>query len=62
MNRHDTDVVSLTFGSVFLGIVVLWLLARLVTIDLPSFGWFVASGLILLGALGVAATARQSRR
>jgi hypothetical protein len=54
MNKHEMDVVSLTFGSVFLGIVVMWLFSRLVTFDLPRFGWFVASVLILLGLAGVA--------
>jgi hypothetical protein len=62
MNKHDTDVVSMTFGSIFVGIVALWLLARLVTVDLPPFGWFVATGLIVLGVLGVTATARTGRR
>jgi hypothetical protein len=62
MNKHDTDLVSLGFGSVFLGLVTIWLLAQLVRIDLPSGGWFVAGGLILLGALGLTATARLTRR
>jgi hypothetical protein len=62
MNKHATDVVSLTVGSVFLGIVAVWLLGRLVTVDLPRFGWFVAGALIVLGALGVAFSARKNNR
>ncbi len=62
MNKHDTDLVSMIFGSAFLGIVSIWLLARLVSIDLPPTGWFVAGGLIVLGAMGLTVTALSSRR
>lgn len=58
MNKHDTDVLSLTFGSVFLAVVVWWLVARWVSVDLPTGGWLVAGGLILLGLLGLYATVR----
>lgn len=62
MKSHRTDGVSLTFGLVFLVIVAWYLIARAVTLDLPKVGWFVASGLIVLGMLGLAGALRSSRR
>lgn len=62
MNRHETtDVLSLTFGALFLAIVAWWLVFRSVHIDLPSAGWFFAGALILLGAGGLAAALRPHR-
>lgn len=61
MKSHRTDGVSLTFGLIFLGIVGWWAVAQTLDLDLPNIGWFVAAGLILLGALGLIGALRQSR-
>lgn len=36
MNKHQTDGVSLAFGSIFLVIVTWWLLIRAIDMDLPA--------------------------
>jgi hypothetical protein len=60
MSRHATDVVALTAGCVFLAIVAVWALAKTVTIDLPSMGWFAAGLLVVLGAVGLVAAVRPN--
>ena len=61
MNRHRTDAVSLAFGAIFVLIAGFWLIGRSVQIGLPTLGWVVALGLILLGGLGVLGTVRGKR-
>jgi len=61
MNRHETDALSLTFGSVFLAIVAWWIVVRSVHIDLPSGGWFLAGALIVLGVVGLVVVVRPHR-
>jgi hypothetical protein len=61
MKSHRTDGVSLTFGVFFLVLAAWYLLARLVHLDLPAFGWSVAGGLILLGLLGLVGALRSGR-
>jgi hypothetical protein len=61
MKRHATDVVALTFGCAFLALVVVWALAKTVTITLPSGGWFVAGGLVVLGLISLAAALRPTK-
>src|SRR5688572_12727258 len=56
MKAHDLDAVSLTFGGVFLGVVVVWLGVRLIDLELPSAGWLVAGALVILGVVGVVLT------
>ena len=58
MKTHATDVVSLVLGIVFLAIAGIWLLLRSVDITLPSFGWFLAAGLIVVGLAGVVGALR----
>ena len=58
MNKHEIDVVSLSFGWVFLAITAWWLVVTTVDIDLPPAGWFLAGGLIVLGLLGLFAAVR----
>lgn len=53
MNRHETDVVSLVCGAVFLAIAGIWLLFETVHTSLPSFGWLATSGLVLIGLTGI---------
>jgi len=61
MNRHETDALSLTFGSVFLAIVAWWIVVRSVHIDLPSVGWFLAGALFVLGVVGLVVVVRPHR-
>jgi hypothetical protein len=61
MKKHSTDVVALTAGCVFVAIVAVWAVAKAVTIDLPSGGWFAAGLLVLLGIVGLAAALRPNR-
>jgi hypothetical protein len=60
MKRHDSDAISLVFGSVFLGVVVWWSLAKLAGIDPPRMSWFLAGALIVVGLLGVLAALRPT--
>ncbi len=62
MNRHTTDAVSLAFGWVFLAVAAWWLVVQSVHVDLPSFGWFFAGALIIVGVLGLAAAVWPRRR
>jgi hypothetical protein len=50
---HRTDLISLTFGLVFLASATLWAVARVVNLGPPVVGWFVVAGLIVLGAVGI---------
>ena len=61
MSKHDTDAVSLAFGSVFLAAVGWWLLTRMIDVDMPAVGWFFAGGLVVVGLLGLAMTALARR-
>ncbi|HEU4424463.1 MAG TPA: hypothetical protein VFR67_18195 [Pilimelia sp.] len=62
MNKHATDSVSLGFGLAFLAVAVWWQLVASVDVDLPTFGWLIAGGLIVCGLLGVFASVRSPRR
>jgi hypothetical protein len=59
---HRTDLVSLSFGLVFLAAAGLWLAGRLVTLDARTVGWFVAGSLVLLGGAGLAHVLVTHRR
>jgi hypothetical protein len=59
MNRHRTDAVSLAFGAIFLFAAGWWAIGRTIDIGLPSFGWVVALGLILVGGLGLVGALRR---
>jgi len=61
MNKHEIDVVSLSFGWVFLAITAWWLVATTVDIELPSAGWFLAGLLVVLGLLGLYAAVKPVR-
>jgi hypothetical protein len=62
MKPHRTDGVSLTFGLIFLGIVIVWFFNALLDFRLPRPGWIAAGALILFGLLGLLATLRSDRR
>ncbi|MFI5843362.1 hypothetical protein ACIA8K_27005 [Catenuloplanes sp. NPDC051500] len=61
MKTHRTDGVSLSFGTVFLFIVVWWVLAQFVTLALPAVGWMVAIALIVFGVFGLIGAFRSGR-
>ncbi|WP_063746891.1 DUF308 domain-containing protein [Catenuloplanes japonicus] len=61
MKTHRTDGVSLSFGIVFLFIVVWWLIAQFVTLALPAIGWMVAVALIVFGVFGLVGAFRSGR-
>ncbi|WP_426508038.1 hypothetical protein ACPPVO_56775 [Dactylosporangium sp. McL0621] len=60
MKPHRLDGVSLTFGLIFLGIVVVWLFNQAVSVNLNA-GWIVAVGLILFGGLGLLGALRSDK-
>lgn len=62
MRPHRTDGISLSFGLIFLLIVVWWAIAQVMTVRLPAVGWLVAGGLILFGAIGLLGAIRSGRR
>lgn len=53
MKNHRTDSVSLFFGLVFLLVAGAFLVREVIDVELPSLGWFIAGGLIILGVLAV---------
>ncbi|MDG6105375.1 hypothetical protein Daura_47685 [Dactylosporangium aurantiacum] len=60
MKPHRTDGLSLTFGLIFLGIVVVWLFNQAVNVHLNA-GWIVAIGLIVFGLLGLLGALRSDK-
>lgn len=61
MRAHRTDFVSLAFALVFGVFVTWWAIAKIVDVELPAAGWFVAGGLILFGLLGLLGALRSAR-
>lgn len=61
MKPHRTDGLSLTFGLLFVGVVLWWLIGSAVDVDLPAGGWFVAGALILFGLIGLVGALRPDR-
>lgn len=62
MQLHDTDVTSLVFGLVFLGITVVWALVEVGVLTLSLLPVVVPAVLVVVGAVGVAAAVRRARR
>ncbi len=60
--KHDTDVVSLVFGTLFVAAALLWGLAE--DVALPGQDWYLPVLLILVGAVGLlsARTKRQPQQ
>ncbi|MEV0809967.1 hypothetical protein [Micromonospora sp. NPDC050200] len=61
MRVHRTDLVSLAFGLLFLGLSVWWLLAQILGLALPPVGWFLAGALLVTGLLGLVGALRSGR-
>lgn len=53
LRPHGTDGISLTFGLIFVGAAVLWLIARLASLNAAVVGWMTVSGLFVMGAVGL---------
>lgn len=62
MNRHDTDVTSLVFGLLFLGIVVMWSLVHFDVLGLPGLEVAVPVLLVSVGLAGLLASVGRIRR
>jgi hypothetical protein len=62
MKPHRTDSVSLTFGLIFLGIVIIWLFNVVVELRIAEPGWVAAGALILFGLLGLLGALRSDRK
>lgn len=60
MKPHRTDGLSLTFGLIFLGIVIVWLFNQAVHVRLNA-GWIAAVGLIVFGLLGLLGALRSDK-
>nr|WP_067359936.1 hypothetical protein [Micromonospora rosaria] len=59
MRAHRTDLLSLAFGLIFLGVAGWWLGAQLFGFVAPAAGWFVAGALLLVGLLGLVGAFRS---
>ncbi|HEX6683797.1 MAG TPA: hypothetical protein VF062_13420 [Candidatus Limnocylindrales bacterium] len=62
MKAHRTDSISLAFGLIFILIAGGYLATSYLDLDLPSVGWFIAGGLILLGVVGAITALIPSRK
>jgi hypothetical protein len=62
MKPHRTDGVSLTFGLIFLGIVIVWLFNVVVDLHIRQPGWIAAGALILFGLIGLLGALRSDRK
>jgi hypothetical protein len=62
MKPHRTDGVSLTFGLIFLGIVIVWLFNVVVDLHVRQPGWIAAGALILFGLIGLLGALRSDRK
>ncbi|MFI6822349.1 hypothetical protein ACIBJE_15545 [Micromonospora sp. NPDC050187] len=60
MRAHRTDLLSLTFGLLFLAAAAWWLLAQLLGLVVP-IGWFLAGALVVVGTLGLLGALRAAR-
>lgn len=58
--KHDTDVISLVFGTLFVGAALFWGLVN--QEDLPGRGWYLPVLLIAVGVVGLLGSlGRRSR-
>ena len=62
MRRHETDVTSLVFGLVFLGVAGLWALVQADLLSLPDASVLGPAVLVVAGLVGIAVTVRRARR
>ena len=62
MRRHDTDVMSLVFGLVFLGVAALWALVQGELLSLPDLSVLGPVILVVAGLIGIAVTLSRGNR
>ncbi len=62
MQRHDTDVVSLVFGLLFLGVSAMWPLVHYEILGLPGLGVAAPVLLVSVGLAGLMASLARVRR
>lgn len=62
MRRHDTDVTSLVFGLIFLGVAGTWALVQTELLSLHDLSLVGPAVLIGAGIIGLAATIAKSAR
>lgn len=62
MAKHDTDVTSLVFGVIFLGLAGLWALVRYDVLTLPAASVVAPVVLVVAGACGLFLTLRRGAR
>jgi fatty acid desaturase len=60
--RHDTDVTSLVFGLLFLGLAVVWALVEVDVVSWPDASGFFPVLLVVAGLVGLLSSVRRSRR
>lgn len=57
--KHDTDVISLVFGTLFVGAALFWGLVE--QEDLPGRGWYLPVLLIAVGVIGLIGSLTRHR-
>ena len=62
MRRHDTDVTSLVFGLIFIGVAAAWALVQSDLLSLPDLSVAGPAVLIVAGVVGLVATLSTSAR
>lgn len=62
MAKHDTDVTSLVFGLLFLGLAGVWALVRYELLTVPAASVVVPIVLVVAGAAGLFLTLRRGAR
>ncbi|HEX5741956.1 MAG TPA: hypothetical protein VFY17_10455 [Pilimelia sp.] len=61
MRAHRTDLLSLFFGLLFVGLALAWTAHHEAGVDLPSPAWLVVGALLAVGLMGLAGALRGSR-
>jgi hypothetical protein len=59
---HDTDVTSLVFGLLFLGVAVVWALVETDVVSWPDASGFFPVLLLVAGVVGLLSSVRRGRR
>lgn len=62
MKRHDTDVISLVFGLLFLGVSAMWPLVHFDVLGLPGLEIAAPVLLVSVGLAGLIASLGRIRR
>jgi len=57
--KQRKDLVALTFGLIFVGVVVWWLIGELLNLTIPNAGFLAAAALLFAGVIGLLSTLRR---